>query len=515
MHKPQTLAFVETEDATFRGPQGALFSHTNLALRPGERWVVLGPSGGAKSLFFAALMGKLALLGGRLRHPFLEHDARFADSIFGVLPPGSLALASMEEHRRWLVARDFHQLRWHGSLSHGRATVAQLLERNVIEQRNPFAVIEDGGDDAYAEAKDREIARFALGPLLDRPVVALSNGELHRFLLARALLRRPRLLFIDDPMAGLDVQSRARLLAILDELEREGVAVVLGVENAADVPAATTHLLRLGDGTIEAAGPYASAPASAAPAPARSFSLPRKATRPLAPGTPVLEMVGVLVRQSNITLLDQVTWTVQPGEHWALLGPNGSGKSTLLSLVLADHPQVYANHVRVAGLALQPGRSIWDQKAWLGWLSPELEAHYPPEARALDVVLSGFRSSLGVHTEIGPADQQEARAWLDHFGLAPHAETAFVELSPLDRRLALLARAVVHRPALALFDEPCQGLDATDRAVLGRAISAAVEALGAAMIYVTHDADEIPASVDKVLRLDRGRAVFVGPRQSI
>lgn len=512
MHTNQTLAFVDTEDATFRGPQGAAFSHTTLTLRPGERWTVVGPSGGAKSLFFAALMGKLSLLAGRLRHPFLEGDSRFADSTFGVLPPGSFALASMEEHRQWLLARDFHQLRWHGSLSHGRATVSDLLRRNVIEQRNPFAVIDDGNDDAYAEVKDREIARFDLGPLLDRPVVALSNGELHRFILARALLRRPRLLFIDDPMAGLDVQSRARLLAILDELNREGVAVVLGVEDDADIPAATTHLVRLGDGKVEAAGPHKSARASAAAAPARSFSVPRLATRPLGPGTPVLEMVSIQVRQSNITLLDDITWTVQPGEYWALLGPNGSGKSTLLSLVLADNPQVYANHVRVAGFALEPGRSIWDQKAWLGWLSPELEAHYPPDARSLDVVLSGFRSSLGVHTQISAADEQEARAWLGHFGLALHAEATFVELSPLDRRLALLARAVVHRPALALFDEPCQGLDANEQSVLGRAIFAATEALGAAMIYVTHNADEIPASVDKVLRLERGRVVFVGPR---
>jgi len=512
MHPTQTFAFVETEDATFRGPRGAIFPHTTLAIRPGERWVVVGPSGGEKSLFFAALMGKLSLMAGRLRHPFLEGDPRFADSIFGVLPPGSLALASMEEHRQWLLARDFHQLRWHGSLSHGRATVSHLLQRNVIEQRNPFAVIDDGDDDVYAEAKDREIARFDLGPLLDRPVVALSNGELHRFILVRALLRRPRLLFMDDPMAGLDVESRGRLLAILDGLDQEGVAVVVGVENDADIPEATTHLLRLRDATVEHAGPRGGNSGRAAAKTARCFDIPRKAARAIAPAAPILEMRDVRVHHGNITLLDGVTWTVQPSEQWALLGPNGSGKSTLLSLVLADNPQVYANHVRIAGFALEPGRSIWEQKAWLGWLSPELEAHYPTDARAFEVALSGFRSSLGVHTKLSVADEQEARAWLGALGIANRAETRLAELSALDRRLVLLARAVVHGPSLLLFDEPCQGLDASDRSVLGAAIVASVTALGAAMIYVTHDADEIPASVSKVLRLERGRMAYLGPR---
>lgn len=110
MHPKNASPFVEVDNATFRGPLGPVFAHTNLVLRPGERWVVVGPSGGEKSLFFSALMGRLSLLEGQLRHPFLARDARFADSVFGVLPPGSLALASMEEHRQWLVARDSHQL---------------------------------------------------------------------------------------------------------------------------------------------------------------------------------------------------------------------------------------------------------------------------------------------------------------------------------------------------------------------------------------------------------------------
>ena len=502
MTADRRLAYVQTENATFRGSRGPIFAGSTLTIRPGERWAILGPNGSGKGLLVAGLMGKLGLLEGQLRHPFLERDARFVDSVFGVLPPGTMALASMKEHRQWLLAREFHQYRWHGSLSFGTATVSDQLTRANVEQRNPFAVLDDAGAPDFGRARRREIARFELEPLLTRPVVALSNGELHRFVLARALLRQPRLLFIDDPSAGLDEHSRRRLLEILDELDAEGVGVVLATERESDLPAGITHLLRVEAGAIRTMEPRREAPAARTASSARAFAIPKIETRRLPAHIPILEMTDVTVRHGEVTLLDGITLRVAQGEHWALLGPNGSGKSTLLSLPLADNPQVYANDVRVAGEHLGPGRSIWDQKSWMGWVSPELETYYPAQARTFDVVLSGFASSLGVHASSTPEQAHLARTWLEHIGLGAHADTPMTELTPEARRLALLARAVVHAPSLLLFDEPCQGIDVAGRATLA-----------AAMIYVTHDVEEIPASVTHLLVLERGRVQYRGPRK--
>jgi molybdate transport system ATP-binding protein len=194
------------------------------------------------------------------------------------------------------------------------------------------------------------------------------------------------------------------------------------------------------------------------------------------------------------------------------VGPNGSGKSTLLSLILADNPQAFANHIRVAGRQLGPGCGIWEIKALLGWVSPELEAHYPPDASALDAVLSGFASSLGVYAEPDHDQRAAALQWLDRLGLAGIRDQPFASLATCDRRLVLLARAAVHDPALLILDEPCLGLDQPSRQRLLAAIEATSLALRAGMIFVTHDPTEIPSIVTKLMVLESGHLRHAGPR---
>jgi molybdate transport system ATP-binding protein len=501
-----TAPYVVLENATFRGPSGLVFANSNLRLCPGERWAIAGSTDSGTGLLLAALAGEVILVEGRLRHPFLEGDPRFVDSVFGVLPPGSIATASTNQHRQLLLAREFHQLRWHGSFTTGTARVREYLERGEVEQRNPFAVTGSEGARRFERARQREIDRFELTPLLDRPLVALSNGELHCLLLARALMLDPGLLLVDEPFAGLDAHNREALLEILDDLHADGTGVVLATAQP-DLPEGISHMIEVQEHQIVYAGPRREKRAPGARRGTAVF-----AHDGLVAAAPLVEFRDVTVRQGAIILLDHVSFTISPGEHWALVGPNGSGKSTLLSLILADNPQAFANHIRVAGRQLGPGCGIWEIKALLGWVSPELDTHYPPDANALDAVLSGFASSLGVYTE--PTHEQRAAAveWLDRLGLAAESDRPFAALSTCDRRLVLLARAVVHGPSLLILDEPCLGLDQSGRERLLAAIEAAALALHASMIFVTHEPSEIPTTVTKLLVLESGRLRHAGPR---
>jgi molybdate transport system ATP-binding protein len=366
--------YVVLSNATFRAAKGAVFANTNWRLVSGERWAVRGVSGAGKSLFLAAITGKLPRLAGALRHPFLEGRPHCADSIFGVLPRGSIAVASMDQHRAILSAREFHQLRWHGSLTSGAILVREFLSQASVTPRNPFAVVDqDAAEvDKFAAVCCREVERWDLERMLERPVLALSNGELHRLLVARALMLEPRLLIVDDPYTGLDARTRALLTLNLAALEEAGTGVLYAVARDEDVPATVTHELEIASCVVK----YAGARRSVAVAQAASAPATRLAVAPAARSSGVvLELRGVSVRQGDVTLLKDVDFTIRDEERWALVGPNGAGKSTLLSLILADNPQSYCNCVVVGGRQLGPGTSIWDIKRLVGWVSPELDAH--------------------------------------------------------------------------------------------------------------------------------------------
>ncbi len=508
--------YVQLHEVTLRIPGEQVFQGTTWRLPRDEVWAIRGASGAGKTLFAAAIMGKLPRACGLLRHPFLAGRRGCEDTSFGVLPPGTIAIASMDHHRRLTARRAFHQLRWHGSLAASSPTVRDYLSQQEVESRSAYAILDSAEIARFEQARDREVQRFSLAPLLEKPLHALSNGELHRLLLARALMCDPGLLIVDEPFAGLDVSTRARVAELLESLPRQGTGVLYVVARDADLPTCVSHELEVRDRQVSYMGPRRFSAAEATPANEPQAGRPRSTNsseEPSAPGAPrdtVLELRDASVHQVGTTILQNVSWTIRSGEQWALLGPNGSGKSTLLSLMMGDNPQAHRNHVVVAGRRLAPGTSIWELKRRVGWVSPELDAHYPGAVPAIEAALSGFFGTLGLHASASVDACLHARAWLARIGYGQDPETPLQRLGPLERRLVLLARACVNEPVLLLLDEPCQGLDEAARRAFLAALDRAIERLGAAMIYVSHEQAELPPRIDRALELAEGRVVRQG-----
>ena len=355
-----------------------------------------------------------------------------------------------------------------------------------------------------------------IAPLLDRRLPSLSTGEMRKALLARALLRRPQLLILDDPFTGLDAGFRAHLKRILEALMRHrSLHLLLIVTHPDELLRGITHIMCVDHCRVVAQGTRSrmlkhpqvrrllARPANTSRVAAgRGLpALPKLQANPLPPqrlgpavfAEPKAGVAAELVRLERVTvrygrrsILEEVDWTVRRGEHWALLGPNGAGKSTLLSLIVGDHPQAYANAVRVFGWQRGSGEDVWRLKRRIGCVSPELHLHFPESQSCLEAVVSGFHDTNGCFHRITPPQRELARRWLNRLGLAGYEERTLGSLSAGLQRMALLARALVKAPDLLVLDEPCQGLDPAHRARFLRAVESLLRTKASTVIYVTH-----------------------------
>jgi molybdate transport system ATP-binding protein len=221
----------------------------------------------------------------------------------------------------------------------------------------------------------------------------------------------------------------------------------------------------------------------------------------------LVELKGVSVRYGPVQVLTDVDWTVHRGERWALLGPNGAGKSTLLSLILADNPQAYSNQVRLFGRRRGSGETIWEIKKKIGWVSPELQNHYPPTTGCRSVVESGLYDSIGLYSKGSTEVLERVEKLLGAIGIGHLGERPFGAVSTGEQRLVLLARALVKEPELLILDEPGQGMDGSLGERLKSFLETYCRSVPVTLIYVTHVPSEIPNVVEHTLRLDHGRVL--------
>jgi molybdate transport system ATP-binding protein len=351
--------------------------------------------------------------------------------------------------------------------------------------------------------------RLALKPLLDQPLRSLSTGEMRRFLLARALLRKPRLLILDEPFDGLDPAMRHQFAQIVDDLVRKGLQTVMVTHRPEEILPVMTHYLMLGETGVLAKGELP------LETPVRKGAGPVR--QPVATGTsdargtvlsgdsgkddPLIRMVDVSVAYGERRVLENLNWCVRGGEHWLVSGPNGAGKSTLLRLISADHLQAYANDIFLFGRKRGTGESIWEIKQRIGLVSGEFQVRYRRPISGFQVVLSGFFDSVGLFRHANQAQRQQARDWIALLQLEPLAEAAFNRMSSGQQRMVLIARAVVKNPELLILDEPCQGLDAANRARVLAMVAHIGTHTPTNLIFTTHHTDERPLCMTHELRL--------------
>lgn len=214
---------------------------------------------------------------------------------------------------------------------------------------------------------------------------------------------------------------------------------------------------------------------------------------------PALDVSEVTFNYGKRRALDDVSFSIAPGEAVILLGPNGAGKTTLFSLI-AGLFGTQAGSVSIAGQNLRNGPAA---------LSP-LGIVFQAQTLDLDLtVQQNLRYFCALRGLDRATADQRIHDELRRFAMLERIDEKVRALNGGHRRRVEIARAALHQPSVLLLDEPTVGLDIPTRRYLIADLHARSSAEGTALLWATHLIDEV-SEADRVIVLHKGSIVGSG-----
>lgn len=207
------MALITCRDVSLGYESHAILEHLSFAVSAGDYLCIVGENGSGKSTLMRTMLGLLRPLAGAIEFG----DGMARDGI-GYLP------------QQTAIQKDFPATVWEIVLSGCQARMGRRAFYGKTER-------------ALAE---ENLSRMGMTDYKKRCYRELSGGQQQRVLLARALCATKQLLLLDEPVAGLDPKATAELYALIDRLNREGVAIVMISHDIAAAVRFATHILHVG-----------------------------------------------------------------------------------------------------------------------------------------------------------------------------------------------------------------------------------------------------------------------------
>ena len=214
-----------------------------------------------------------------------------------------------------------------------------------------------------------------------------------------------------------------------------------------------------------------------------------------------LEVESLSVVFDGFTAVDDVSFSVAPGESFGIVGESGSGKSTVLRAICGLAPRS-AGHVRLSGATAwaDAGSKARRRQVQMVFQDPYASLH---PRQTVDRILA---EPLAIHG-IGDEQSRIERA-LDEVGLGAGFRFRYPhQLSGGQRQRIAIARALILEPQVLLLDEPTSALDASVQAEVLNLLEALRERRGLSFLMVSHDLAVVTHLCRRLLVMQRGRAV--------
>lgn len=190
----------------------------------------------------------------------------------------------------------------------------------------------------------------------------------------------------------------------------------------------------------------------------------------------LIDVKKLTLSYENMTVIENMSFSVNTGDYLCIVGENGSGKSTLIKSLLSLKKPVSGSIEFGDGLERQE----------IGYLPQQSGAQRDFPASVFEVVISGCLNSRGIRPFYSSREKKLASENMERLGISSIKNRSYRELSGGQQQRVLLARALCATKKILLLDEPVTGLDPMVTAELYELISK-INKSGITIIMVTHD----------------------------